>query len=137
MRGSDGRGVAVADDDENLAVGLGELDAGGHREGAAVGGAEVVAAPGGEGLPAHAADAGAEDDVILRETQLVDGLQQPVLDHADAAAVTGLGRDLARAQVFPRQRVHTSAGASTAPSEASPQDRWRRQSWRSKGFLVP
>ena len=72
----------------------------------ASGDAEVVAAPGGEGLPAHAADAGAEDHVLLLEAQLVDGLQQPVLDHADAAAVARLGGDLTGAQVLSGQLVH-------------------------------
>src|SRR5262249_274279 len=68
--------------------------------------AEVVSAPRGERLAAHAPDAGPEDHVLLREAQLVDGLQQPVLDHPDAAAVTGLRRDLARARVLLRGLVH-------------------------------
>src|SRR3972149_6194116 len=76
---------------------------------APVGGPEVAPAPGREGLAPDAANAGAEDDVFLLEPQLVDGLEEPVLDHADAAAVAGLRRDLARPQILRCQLVHDLA----------------------------
>src|SRR5262249_32795769 len=127
VRGADGGGVAVADHDQVLLVGLGELEPGGDGQRPAVGGPEVVPTPGGEGLPAHAADPGPEDHVVLLEPELVDGLEQPVLDHPDAAAMAGLGRDLARPQVFLRQLVHgqrTSVqmygSSGTRPERATP-----------------
>src|SRR5262249_602916 len=128
--------------DRCFLAGWGELGPGGEGRRGAVGGAEVVPHPGRKGLAPDTADAGAEDDVFLLEPQLVDGLEQPVLDHADPAAVTGLGRNLTRPEVLLCQfvhhltSVHSSEGASTAPSETSPTNRLRRQSRRSHGDLA-
>ena len=106
MGGADRGGVAIAHHHQDFLVGLGDLQPGRHRHRAAVGGTEVVAAPGREGLATDAADAGPEDHVLRRQADVVDRLQEPVLDHADPTTMAGLGGDLAGPKILSGQAVH-------------------------------
>lgn len=85
MVAADGRGVAVAHGHEDVELGAGQLQARGEAEGAAVQGVhgvEVHVA----GDAGGAADAGHEADLLLRDAEVVDGVEQAVEDDAVSAA---------------------------------------------------
>ena len=97
----DSEGIAVAHREDELGLrGQGQAQAPGDGVHPAVGAGEPVPFPGGEGLPAGAADRGPPDHVLDFEAQLRHGLDDDLVVGAQAAAGTGRGRGLAGAQVF-------------------------------------
>ncbi len=72
---ADGGGVAVAHDHNDLELGIGQLDAGGEGEGPTMGGVQGIEIHI-NGHPPGAADAGDQDNVILKEAAAVNGSDQ-------------------------------------------------------------
>ncbi len=87
MVATDCQGISIAHDGDHLQVRAGDLEPGGKRQGAAMGGVQGVEIQI-NGHAGGAADAGDQGHIVIFQTQVVDGADEGAHDHADAAAGT-------------------------------------------------
>ncbi len=100
MVAADGGGIAIAHDDNDLKLGIGQLDSGGKGERSAVGGMERVEIHV-DADPPRTANPGDQDDLVLAVAGAVDGADEcPQQDAIAAARAPDMGELFVVAQIL-------------------------------------